>query len=326
MDFKGLDLNLLVLLDVLLEEKNITRTGERIHLSQSATSGALARLRGYFQDELLVQVSHRLLLTPLAESLVQPIRKLLIQAQVIADTTSVFEPETTKRKMTMMCSDYVAAVLLADVIRLLQKLAPRVQVELLPFSESPSEALARGEIDFLIMPEMHLSSGQPCRRLFEDDFACVVWDKNPLVGAALTPEQYLQLGHVTAEFGRQRQTSVDSDYFTRQGIERRIEVVVMNFNILPQVLVGTTRVATMHRKLARVYAGRFPLRILEVPYALPRLVEFLQWHSYRREDPAHRWLRKVIRHVAARLETAQPDAEVIPETVELTLMEEEVKA
>lgn len=318
MDFKGLDLNLLVLLDVLLEEKNITRTGERIHLSQSATSGALARLRGYFQDELLVQVSHRLLLTPLAESLVQPIRALLMQAQVIADTTSAFDPATTKRKMTMMCSDYVAAILMADVIRLLQRLAPRLSVDLLPFSEAPSEALARGEIDFLIMPEMHLSSEQPHRRLFEDDFACVVWDKNPLVGPSLTPEQYLELGHVTAEFGRQRQTSVDSEFFTRQGIARRIEIVVMNFNILPQVVVGTTRVATMHRKLAQVYAGRFPLRILEVPYPLPRLVEFLQWHSYRREDPAHRWLRKVIRHVAAKLETTQPDRDVAPEHVDLS--------
>lgn len=326
MDFKGLDLNLLVLLDVLLEEKNITRTGERIHLSQSATSGALARLRSYFQDELLVQVSHRLLLTPLAESLVQPIRALLMQAQVIADTTSAFDPGTTKRKMTMMCSDYVAAILMADVIRLLQRLAPRLTVDLLPFSEAPSEALARGEIDFLIMPEMHLSSGQPNRRLFEDDFACVAWDKNPLIGASLTQEQYLELGHVTAEFGRQRQTSVDSEYFTRQGIERRIEVVVMNFNILPQVVVGTTRIATMHRKLALVYAERFPLRILEVPYPLPRLIEFLQWHSYRREDPAHRWLRKVIRHVAGRLETAVPNLDALPENAELSVMDAEATA
>jgi LysR family nod box-dependent transcriptional activator len=303
MDFKGLDLNLLVLLDVLLEEKNITRTGIRIHLSQSATSGALARLRDHFHDDLLVQVSNKLLLTPLAESLVLPIRHLLMQAQVIVDTTTIFSPATTSRKVTIMCSDYIAIILMPEVIRVLQHHAPLMTVELLPFTDVPSDALARGEMDFLLMPDMHLSPGHPNRKLFEDDFVCVVWQGNRKVGETISAEQYLEMGHVIVEFGRQRTESVDQGFFRKLGLQRKAEIIVNDFNVIPHLLHGTTRIATMHRKLANVYADRFGLRILDLPFDFPQIVEFLQWHEYRQQDPAHRWLRKLIRQVAAGLGT-----------------------
>src|SRR5688572_6354716 len=97
MDYKGLDLNLLVVLDALFAEKNITRTGERLHLSQSATSGALARLRDFFKDELLVHIGHKMALTPLAEDLVQPVRQALLQTERIIGTLPPFDPATSSR-------------------------------------------------------------------------------------------------------------------------------------------------------------------------------------------------------------------------------------
>ena len=98
MHLRGLDLNLLVVLNTLLEEKNITRTARRIYLSQSATSGALARLREFFENELLVQVGHKMVLTPLAESLVEPVRELLTVAQAIIDQRPDFDPVTSTRR------------------------------------------------------------------------------------------------------------------------------------------------------------------------------------------------------------------------------------
>src|SRR5579864_1428145 len=97
MHFRGLDLNLLVALDALITERNISRTGEKIHLSQSATSGALARLREYFKDALLVPVGRRMVLTPLADELAQPVRQLLVQADAIIHRRPGFSPKTSER-------------------------------------------------------------------------------------------------------------------------------------------------------------------------------------------------------------------------------------
>ncbi|WP_408536404.1 LysR family transcriptional regulator [Salmonella enterica] len=85
MHLRGLDLNLLIILDVLLAERNVTRTGERVHLSQSATSGALSRLREFFDDQLLVQVGQRMELTPFAEMLVEEVHDIISKCEAIVD-------------------------------------------------------------------------------------------------------------------------------------------------------------------------------------------------------------------------------------------------
>src|SRR5690606_27984379 len=104
MRFHGLDLNLLVVLDVLLAEQNITRAGERLHLSQPATSAALSRLRNYFEDDLLVQIGRKMVRTPMAETLAQPIRDLLIQMRSTLENRTQFQPELASRNFTLMAS------------------------------------------------------------------------------------------------------------------------------------------------------------------------------------------------------------------------------
>jgi len=309
MDFKGLDLNLLVVLDVLLEEKNITRTGQRIHLSQSATSGALARLREFFQDEILVQVGHRMVLTPLGDDLVRPVRELLMQARAVIDKTPAFNPLTSTRRFTLMLSDYVAAILLPSAIQRMQRDAPSVGLELITLTDSPTEMLERGDMDFLIIPEIYLSPAHPSEELFKDRYACVVWAENPLVGDTISMEQYLSLGHVGLRFGKQRSQSLDDWFLSQSGHMRRVEIITMDFNLMPQLLIGTSRVATMHRRLADHYARQLPLRILEPPIEMPVLIEKLSWHSYRDQDPGHQWFRGILREAAAEIYAAHPGKE-----------------
>ena len=98
MNFSGLDLNLLVAMDAIFAERSISRAGERLHLSQSATSGALARLREAFNDPLLVQIGRKMALTPLAEGLVEPVRDFLLQAEAILHKNPAFNPATSTRK------------------------------------------------------------------------------------------------------------------------------------------------------------------------------------------------------------------------------------
>src|SRR5579883_2295229 len=116
MHFRNLDLNLLVALDALLAERNITQAGKRLHLTQSAMSGALARLREYFGDELLAQVGRKMVPTPLGKSLTEPVRNALHNIQATIATKTRFDPATSKRHFKFMMSDYVATVLMSAAL------------------------------------------------------------------------------------------------------------------------------------------------------------------------------------------------------------------
>ena len=124
MRFNGLDLNLLVVLDTILTERSVSRTGEKVHLSQSATSAALARLRDHFQDDLLVQAGRTMLPTPRALQLAPEVRTVLLQIENRVMTRPSFDPAASKRVFRVMASDYVTIVLLADALAQITRAAP----------------------------------------------------------------------------------------------------------------------------------------------------------------------------------------------------------
>jgi len=296
MDFGGLDLNLLVALDALCAEKSVSRAGERLHLSQSATSGALARLREAFHDPLLVQVGRKMALTPLAEGLVEPVREFLLHAETILNSTPAFNPATSTRKFRLMMSDYVQSVLMTEALPRLQNLAPGVTLDLLWTVEGFSEPLERGEIDLAVTPARYLSAAHPSEPLFDDEFACVAWSGNNRIKTRLSLETYLSLGHVVVRFGRVQQAATVDEWFVEHfGHRRRIEVVTTTFNLVPQLLIGTSRIATLHRRLARFYQQYLPLKLVAPPLEIPRLEESMQWHRSRDRDPGIVWLRSVLK-------------------------------
>lgn len=301
MRFNRLDLNLLVVLDALLSEQNITRAGEKVYLSQSATSGALARLREFFGDELLVQVGRKMVLTPLGESLVTPVRAILIQIQTTIEQRPEFDPANADRKFTLIMSDYTATVLMPDVIRAAGEIAPKVSFELLTPTDAPVEELERGHADFILLPDNFLSGQHPRCPVFEESFVCVCWQDNPLIGDTLDLDTYLALGHVMVRFGSQRRPSVDEWLTDKFGIERRAEVVATTFSAVPHYVVGTRRIATIHRRLAELWASYLPLRVLPAPLDIPSMGWSLQWHQYRDLDPATRWMSRLIQDTAKSL-------------------------
>ena len=256
MHFRQLDLNLLVALHALLDEKNITQAGKRLHLTQSAMSGALARLRQYFGDDLLVQVGRKMVPTPLGESLIEPVREILIQVKSTIETRPGFDPGSSTRRFSLMMSDFCATVLMVDATQRAQKLAPQVTFEILSNNvEDPLGYLDRADIDAIIMPSTVLAPDHPSEVLFEDDFVCIAWTGNDAVGDTITLEQYLELGHVSCEFLRGRTPTVDEWYLRHHGHSRRMEVVATTFNAVPMHVVRTRRIATIQRRLAEYYAA-----------------------------------------------------------------------
>jgi LysR family nod box-dependent transcriptional activator len=296
MHLDGLDLNLLVVLDALFSEKSVTRTGERIHLSQSATSGALARLREYFKDDLLVPVGRNMVLTPLAEELARPLRDLLQQTETVIRRKPVFLPESSARRFRIVMSDYVAIVIMARALPEIQRQAPGIILQILPLRTG---ALEHGDVDLVILPEQILAKDHPSELLFEDEFVCIACAKNKLIKRSLSVSDYLSLSHVVVRFGEQQEVpSLEETYMGRLAQERRIEVVATGFTLLPQLILGTTRIATVQRRLAEFYASQMPLKIVKPPKQLPKLQEVMQWHAFRNSDPGLLWLRKTLKSFA----------------------------
>jgi LysR family transcriptional regulator, nod-box dependent transcriptional activator len=301
MDLHRFDLNLLVTLDALLSEKSVTRAGLRMNLSQSAMSGALARLRDFFQDELLVPMGRSMVLTPLAEGLVQPVRDVLLQVQATIATRPRFDPASSARHISIAVSDYVTSILMVDFLRHLKCQSPSITFELRPVGKRATEDLESGELDFLIAPEPYVSSVHPKEILFQDTHTCIAWKKNPHVGATLSVAQYLALGHVIVHVGEIGSANYDERVLRGLNHKRNIEVVTPSFDLAPQLVIGTERIATVASRLACKYAKLLPIKLLPVPIEIPPMIEVLQWHRAHDQDPAHRWLRSQLKQSVVNL-------------------------
>ena len=294
MRLNRLDLNLLVALDALLTEKNITRAGQKLSLSQSATSGVLARLRDYFGDPLLMPVGRAMKLTPKAEELQKPVRDVLLTIQSTIAVQPGFDPATSQRHFRVTASDYPVSVVLAEAARRMGEEAPGVTLEIAMPGDDVQGGIERGEVDMLIMPRQYLAAGHPSEALYEESYSCVVWAGNTQVGDTLTLAQYMSLSHVTTMFGSHRQPSLEEWFLKSSALSRRIEITTNNFNTLPLLVLGTQRVATMHNRLARLFVRTLPLRIVPLPVDFPTMVWSMQWPRHLSADPAHQWFRGMV--------------------------------
>lgn len=307
MHLRGLDLNLLVALDMLLKVKNVTRAGERLHLSQSGMSTALGRLREYFDDPLLVPIGRKMVLTPLAEFLAVPVSDILIQVQSVLDHTPVFNPAQSERLITIMCSDYIASTFLPKLLRRVRAEAPNITVDIVSQEAFLDGPLTRGEVDFLLLPERFASPDHPFEHLFSEDHVCIAWDGNDSIGDELTFDHYMAARHVVARFGESRTPTIDSwvaDSFDRK---RMIDVSVMNFQTIPHHVIGTDRLATVHARSAEIYARAFPLRIFPLPFEVPPIDVALQWHRYSDKHPTMMWLRTLMVEIGREFDRAPLD-------------------
>jgi LysR family transcriptional regulator, nod-box dependent transcriptional activator len=299
MRYQRLDLNLLVALRALLTERSVTRAAHSVNVTQSAMSGILARLREYFEDPLIVQVGRRMDLTQLGQSLQEPVNDLLVRIDTTLGTRPEFDPATTRRRFSIMASDYVISVLLADVLQRVHLEAPGVSIELRSPSKDSTVQLESGDLDLLVTPELFTAAGHACAPLYEDDYCVVVDRDNPDVGETLSLAQFSALRHVS--FESQGKPFFETWFERTHGEIRQVEVTAHSFQLLPLLLVGTKRVATMHSRMAQRIAASMPVKLAQLDFAVPRILEVLQWHKLRDLDPGSQWLRHCIIGQAARL-------------------------
>ena len=297
MNLSQFDLNLLVSLDALLIERNVTRAGQRVGLSQPAMSGTLSRLRDLFKDELLVRVGRQLELTPLAQELAPALRQQLQQVEDLLNARRTFVPSLEQRTFTIAASDYVVFLLLQPLIARIAEYAPGISIRFTRLDPASTDRLAEDAIDFVIMPS-ELDPHFPSQLLFADRWVCVAWRENARIGAALTEAQYLALPHLAFSMPGEGTGSVADVYLARMGVRRNIAAWTESFILSPFLVRGTDMVTLAHERVARRLQNAADSRIIPAPYDLPQIHENLFWNPRRTADPPHVWLREQVLEAA----------------------------
>jgi DNA-binding transcriptional LysR family regulator len=294
-----LDLNLVVALRALLEERNVTRAGQRVGLSQPAMSAALARLRRHFGDDLLARVGGHYELTALGQVLLNRTSTAYDVLERLFASQADFDPARESREFKVMASDYAVAVFGTELARVVHEEAPGVRLRFTQTSPTVVDDTATllSTIDGLLMPHGVISDF-PATDLYDDRWVFLVSADHPEIGDRLTREDLARLPWVTY------QRTYDAPAVRQLGmlgIEPRVEVSVDSFQLLPLLVAGTRRIALVQGRLARLLAPIAAVRVLEPPYEAVPLREALWWHPVHTHDAAHSWLRETSARVGARL-------------------------
>jgi LysR family nod box-dependent transcriptional activator len=299
-NLRQFDLNLLVALDVLLQERNVTRAAERLFLSQPAMSGMLSRLRHAFGDELLVRVGRNLEPTEFAVGIAERVHECVVDLEDLLEDTRPFIPESDRRAFRIGASDYAALLLCAPIVKRLVDGAPHMSVHFLRLDVTASERLNVGEIDFAIFPE-EIDPALPSEPLFEDTWVCAAWSQHPSLADELTTEEFLRHPHMSFNISDPGHLSVADEFLAREGQERKIVASTESFTAAPFLLQGTTMLTIVPRQLGERMQLAAEIRLLEMPFDVPPLREKLVWNPRFTSSPGHVWMREQIVEVASAL-------------------------
>lgn len=302
---RGVDANLLLALHALIEERNLTHAGERMTMSQPAMSGALARLRKQFDDELLVRAGRGFELTPLAEDLRPVVAEAVEAAEALLGNQRDFDAATSTKKFTVSMSEYAMTVLSEQLTKVFAEQAPGCTLALDPLDvrrdQVETQLMRR---DLLIAPLGFEFPGRT-QPIFTDELVCLVARDHPrLKDGALTLDDLMEMPHAVAEFAaagdKRRPLEVEVEDKGLGG--RNILVQVTSLLTLPFAVAGTDMCAFVPSRLAHRCVEILDLVVAETPMDPVRITEAAHWHPRREKDPAGVWLRGLLYDVAIHLE------------------------
>lgn len=300
MILRQFDLNLLLALDVLLQERNVTRTAERLFLSQPAMSGILSRLRNAFGDELLVRVGRNLEPTDFAVSIAERVHSCVMELEELLEYSRVFDHTSERRAFRISASDYSTLLLFSPVVRMLLDVAPGMSAHFLRLDGTVSERLGNGAVDFVILPA-EIEPGLPSTPLFDDTWVCAAWAEHPSLGEHLTIDEFLSHPHMSLNISDPGHVSVADEFLARSGHERNIVASTESFAAAPFLLRGTPLLTVLPRRLGEHMQSAAEVRLLELPFDVPPLRQKLVWNPRFTASPGHTWMRELIAAAARRL-------------------------
>ena len=310
MNISKIDLNLLVYLDVLLREKNVTRAADQLSITQPAMSNGLKRLRELFSDPILVRTSEGMMPTARALQLQPTVREVLSKLEATIQPETEFEPATSNRTFRIMASDYAETTLLAKVLGELRTLAPSVTLDIMTPSDVSFHDVELGKVDMAInrFEELPMSFHQ--KVIWYDTFSCMVNSEHPClpgfdlenylnhqhvwvsktgfgVGVGIDPNEVQKLGWVDAELAK-------------LGKKRDIRVFTRHYHMAMWLAKEQGLIATLPTKATELYADNSNIKVLEPPFDIPPIALKMAWSPLLHHDVGHIWLRRLIVEVGAK--------------------------
>lgn len=295
MRFKGLDLNLLFVLDCLLEESSVSRAAERLHVTQPAMSAALKRLREYFGDALLVADGKRMVPTPKAVSLRGEVRALLGTVEAILAAGGEFDPSSARQTFRVAASDYAIAVTFAAMLERWNIEAPEITIEFHSPTDESYGRFEQGEIDLIVGPEPLILPDHPSEFLYEERQVVAGWSGNPAFHQKLGSDAFYQAEHVAVQIGSGSRNSIAEAHLRKVSIHRKITVTAHSFAIVPALLINTNRLAVVHERLAEWSSRHLPIAFTSMPFDFPKSRMMVQYHRSRQKDASLKWLVSQLR-------------------------------
>ncbi|KGT90520.1 LysR family transcriptional regulator [Erwinia typographi] len=303
MDFHGIDLNLLVAFNALIEERNVTRAASHVGVSQPAMSAALGRLRTLFGDPLFQRGAEGLQPTARARELAVPVANVLRQLEETLITRPVFDPTKVNQTFRLGLSEYPAYVLLPLLSKTLERQAPGITLNVLAISHRDDAVtlLDAGKIDAAI----GVPTGQQDNRilshpLLQDEFVTLLRRDHPLAGETLDLATFLALRHVLVSPEGDGYGLVDQA-LDRQGLRRTCALTLPQMFAAPAIVAASDMSTTVMKRVAQYATVSGQLAIYPPPLALPVIPFDLIWHRRHETSSAQRWLRALITSLAASL-------------------------
>jgi DNA-binding transcriptional LysR family regulator len=296
MDLQSFDLNLLVVLHTLLLERSVSKTAERLHLSQPATSAALNRLRKALNDPILVRDGLQMVPTPRAEQLAEPIQAILKEIEQTLAAPQPFDPSTIDRTFKVATNDYGTFVLVPMLMQRLGSIAPGIDLEIWEIAQDVEASLRQGKVDLVVADAWTLRHCKCTETLFSETFTCLVRQNHPRIHTQLTLEDYVKENHALVS-SRGRVTGNVDAALSQRSLQRRVGLTLPHVLSVPAAIASTDLIVTLATRIAKHFATDYALKTFMPPISLDSFEIAMAWSSRMSNDMAIQWLQNELRDV-----------------------------
>jgi DNA-binding transcriptional LysR family regulator len=305
-NLRNFDLNLLVVFDALMRDRNVTLAAKRVNLSQSAMSHALNRLRALLDDPILISTNRGMSPTPLALDIEVPLRHALDEIRQSLTISKSFDPRKSKKKFVIYSTGYFECLILPKLMAKLEKMAPGISIvsEMLT-TELPEDALNRGEASFVVALDdvFDVPSRLRSQHLLKDTLVCMTRKGNPLIGDRLSREAYCSARHLYhSTLGTPFNYSLMDGWLEANHLKRDFAFTAIGFMTATLVLEETDCVMTLPRRLAFKFVEKMNLKIVQPPKDFPEFQLNLIWHPLFEKEPSNIWMRRQLTKIVQNLD------------------------
>lgn len=293
MDSKRLDINLLLTLEALLLEQNVTKAATRLHLSQPAVSAQLSRLRALFDDALLVPAHRGMMPTAKAIELLEPLRHALDQVRATVEAHKHFDPSTAELTIIIACTDYSQVAVVKPLVKMLRAMAPGLRVAIRNLDGSRLDGqMAKGDVDLAFMTTSTAPSSLRARHLFDERYVLIGRKHHPALRETITTAEFAALEHVVVSpSGGGFVTAVDGT-LSALGYRRNVVLSSASFLFVPEIVADSDFVALVPERLIRHRARA--LKVIECPFPVEGFTMSMVWHEHSHGHGGHRWVRQAV--------------------------------